>query len=220
MEYATADKNQFLFHLLVASYVGDNPEWEELLSFIRENKKNYHCPLCAASKEDLQKYKKCRKRGLSKIWSLFEMLNRNERSVETVAEKLTYQSLLLFPPILRAFPFVGITRCVDKYSLFRVEPMHLFSLDISRMLEDCLWNFLGDSTRTRQALKFTIKNNEWSLSSLRRFILRDLSSFVNNAWKSSLGLSARIKKTYIKVKQKLSLRPLHLKKQLAGMLQA
>lgn len=57
MECATLDQKQILFHLVVASYIVDTPEFEDLLSIKLRNKTNYFCLLCTSAKEYLQKYR-------------------------------------------------------------------------------------------------------------------------------------------------------------------
>lgn len=86
------------------------------------------------------------------------MLNASERSIETATKRLTDQSLLSLPPTICTILFVGITRCLDVYSLFQVEPMYLFFIGICPILKKCEWNFLGNFTRAGQALKSTSKN--------------------------------------------------------------
>lgn len=57
-------------------------------------------------------------------------------------------SIFLLLPVPHSFPFIGIHSCVDIYAIFRFEPMHPVSHGISRLLEECLVNYLGDCERT------------------------------------------------------------------------
>lgn len=135
MEWATADKQKILFHLVVASFVGDTPECEDLLSVEGGNKQTIVLICDPLRKKAFKSILNAEGEDFQKIG--IEILNGNGRSVGTAMEKLTDQSLLPHTPILYTFSFVGITRCVDFYFLFRVEEMHLFSLGISRMLKGC-----------------------------------------------------------------------------------
>lgn len=85
---------------------------------------------------------------IQKNCNLFEMLNKNERDVETAAQELTDQRQLLLLLILCPFPFVERTSCVETYILLQVKTISFFSLAISRMLKKYLWNCRFDTIQT------------------------------------------------------------------------
>lgn len=64
-------------------------------------------------------------------------------------------------PILDRFPFAGIHPSVHVYVVFRLEPMHVLSLGISKLLEECVLNMLSDSER-KKSLILTIQQQEKS----------------------------------------------------------
>lgn len=51
------------------------------------------------------------------------------------------------------FPFVGIGALENHYSIFKVEPMHMFSLGIIKLFKECLIEMLGDPIRKLIALR-------------------------------------------------------------------
>lgn len=50
-------------------------------------------------------------------------------------------------------PIFGIHSCVELYAIYKVEPMHVFSFVIDRMLKKCLVKMLNDPLRASSSVK-------------------------------------------------------------------
>lgn len=95
-------------------------------------------------------------------------------------------SMIRLPPVLSKFPWAGIESCSDILGIFRFEPMHVSSLEISRLLKVCLINFLdlGDTDRRSQALP---KKNGYSktIKKTRNVFLQYLNKYLKDIAESS-----------------------------------
>lgn len=56
-------------------------------------------------------------------------------------EKLWTFSLLPMPPVYLKFSSISIYSSVNIRSIFRVEPMHAFTLELTKILKECLFPF-------------------------------------------------------------------------------
>lgn len=72
------------------------------------------------------------------------MLKDNQITIKADIEKISENYLSGLPPILATFQLSGIVTRGDICLLFRIAPMHQFSLGISLMPRECAWNFLED----------------------------------------------------------------------------
>lgn len=71
-------------------------------------------------------------------------IHKNSAASEASNERLYDQVLLPVAPVLCYFPFVGVANCVERYAIFRIEPVRRFSFGMNRILKKCLWKFPGD----------------------------------------------------------------------------
>lgn len=76
--------------------------------------------------------------------------SEEKRYAESAMYMLSINAVL---PVLHTSLFVGIKFFADLYSSPRSEPMYGFSLNISKMLKECLFEMLGDSERTSSEKK-------------------------------------------------------------------
>lgn len=67
-----------------------------------------------------------------------------------------YHSIHLVMLVLSRFLFAAIHSPVDIYSLFGLNPMHVFFHRSRKVLRECLVTMLGDAKRTTSAMKTEI----------------------------------------------------------------
>lgn len=152
MECETLDRNRLLLHLMITSYVADIPECEDLLSVKRCTRSSAPCYSCLIRKEDFHTNKYVKSRGLGESMKLLS----DCRSEWTIAQqKIAELSILKIPPILQDFPLVRVHESVDVYALFRFEPTHCLSLGLSKLLNECHYNYSSDSNRSSTSVTFS-----------------------------------------------------------------
>lgn len=72
-----------------------------------------------------------------------------------VGEQMLQNYLMLkSPPVWHHFSFVRVHQSIEVYAIFRFEPMHLFSLGLSKMPKERFFNYLSDQYRTSLALTY------------------------------------------------------------------
>lgn len=119
------------------------------------------------------------------------MLNSSQNNTKKAIQKLPEKSFLSLPPILATFWFRDVVRCVVIYSIFRIKPMHLFSFGMSRMLKECLQNFLENPNKPNSAFKTVRRNHDISFHTIRCSLLKDWNSFIQRYVMSYSELSKR-----------------------------
>lgn len=117
---ATKVNRKFVNKFLIGFFIADVPEAEDLLGVERGIKKFFSRHTCYARREKVLSFPQFHKRSTMFTVQLVQSLQCNERRSE-VEEKLRNNSKLPVLPALSSFPFVGIHRLVELYSLFRVD---------------------------------------------------------------------------------------------------
>lgn len=120
------------------------------------------------------------------------MWNKSHSDTKIAIKKLSKNSLLGPPSILTTFPFSSVKRCVNMYSIFRIEPIHLFSFGITRMLEENLWNLFEVPNKTSSAIKTVGGNLDKPFRTIRRSVFRNLNIFIQHSAMSCTGLFTRV----------------------------
>lgn len=125
---------QALFQLLLSTYISNILECNELLISKRGLMIASPCHLCMYSQENKAMQKHViivlsivpTKTFLDKL-----AFHRTKQTADH-----TFQDFSILPMLLalHSFPAVGIHSCVDIHAIYRVVPMHVLSLGISRML--------------------------------------------------------------------------------------
>lgn len=138
-------------HLLMPSYVADIPVAEDLLGLERHYKTLYPCHICYPSRELFFGCTPCPKRNAMATFKSKESLNISHKAQAN--KTLHRYSMISTPPVLSSFKWKEICSFVEVFSIFRLQPKYIFSLSISKMLEECLINML--------------KNYEWATPVLR-----------------------------------------------------
>ena len=211
----TRDKCRVRMHFLLASYVSDIPEAEDLLGLKRGNQTPSPCYQCLVRKESMAESSFAKSRSLMHTRRLIERLGTSENR-ETL-EELATLSMHPILPVFADFPFVGIHESVDIYSIFDYDPMHVLSLGISRLLKECLWELLDDSNRKTSALR-TSNGSKKTYKAAKRFVLQSMNHFLLETIESSPGFQMRVNLN--KEKGIGRLNGLFLENGLAGLLQA
>lgn len=179
----SADKFKLRLHLVLASYICDIPEAEDSLSVKRGNQTESPCFRCLVRKGNLADGLCGETRTLAHTKQLLTGL---ERGIDSVMEDLKQFSMLSIPPVLSAFPMIGVHPCVDIYDIFRFEPMHNLSLGVSKMLKDCATIMLRDENRTSPAM-ITSSGAPRTFKHIRRSVLHALNDFLCDVEKRSPG---------------------------------
>lgn len=130
----TSDQKKILFHIFLASYVRDTLKSKNLPSVKRGCKTPFPCNVCTARRKGVQCYRICDKRTSENYRIFFRVPKGCLGTVKATIEKISKKSLLGLPSILANLPFSAVVKCVATCSVFRIEPMHVFSLGISKML--------------------------------------------------------------------------------------
>jgi len=110
--------------------------------------------------------------------------------LEKAKKQLYNMSMLEIAPVLSKFPFVGICPCVDSFAIFRLEPMHPFSLGISKLIKHCAYNMLLDESRKSSSM-LTAREAE-PFAVVRRKILFCLNKFLREVEKGSAGMGLQV----------------------------
>ena len=175
----TEDKKKIRFHLVLASYVADIPESEDLVGVKRRVRTKKPCHRCLIPVERLSY---CTREQPRSIKNTYNILNRGEESRHEL-EDLSMHSL---PPVLSKFPHAGIHPCVDSYSIFRFEPLHNFSLGVSKLIKECASDLLRDEKRFTSNI--TKKDGTArSFSQVRKKILHTVNRFLQEVEQTSKG---------------------------------
>lgn len=66
--------------------------------------------------------------------------------------------MLPAPPLLHTFRIVGFHPTVHIYAVFRVDPMHVLSLGVSKLLKEFLINMSSNDKRTTISMRKSIGN--------------------------------------------------------------
>lgn len=91
----------------------------------------------------------CRSIVVAKLNLSNEMVQKGNFAVECFCQKRPMSDLL---PALSNFPFIGIHSSTDIYAIFCIEPMHISSVRISKLLKSCVLNMLNDPERTKSSI--------------------------------------------------------------------
>lgn len=180
----TSDKN-LKAHILLASYVADIPEPEDLLSMKRGSQTAFPCHGSPVKKGQLPQFTKERRRTLQETKSL---INRYCRTVNKKCfSDVTQLSFHPVMPMISTFPFLSIHSSVDIYSLFDFDPMNVLSFGVSWLLKKCLFAMLGDAERTTSAIN-TKSGSFRSLKSIKCFVLQSLNRLLRKVFCASPGI--------------------------------
>lgn len=182
----TSDGFRLRLHFMMASYVADLPETEDLLSLKRGSATQSPCHRCMVQKHDLADMRCGTPRSLCEAMQLLD----GSQNVSEKDEVLAQRSMLPIPPILHTFPHIGLHPCVDIYRVFRCEPMHVFSLGLSPLLKECMCSMLKDENRVTKAM-MTTSGGFKSFRAVRKPILREANLFLSSAQSSSPGYGLR-----------------------------
>lgn len=184
----TSDGIHLRSHLLLASYVADGPEAEDLLSVKRGSMTKSPCCRCLIVKDLLSGCVCGDPRTLS---STLSILRRFHAGDDLAAATLSAQSMLPLPPVLSNFPMVGIHPVVDIYRIFRCELLHILSLGASRMLKECTVVMMKDESRKSSAI--TSSNGApRTFKSIRRHVLGSANSFLKQVQRGSAGYGLHV----------------------------
>lgn len=181
-------------HFLLASYIADIPEVEGLLGVKRGNKTFSSCHICYARREQFPSYRQYLKRSTMATVQLVKSLHYNDGRFEE-EEALRQNLMLPVLPVLSSFPFVGIHKSVELYSILRVDSMHVRPLGVSKMLKECLTNTLGDDTITTDVFK-NAKGEAKSYKQIKGNFLHVLNAFLKEteSISSAFGLTIDFRK--------------------------
>lgn len=169
-----------MFHMLPSSSVGDLSKSKDLLSVMRGYDTSFPCQECIAKKNF-----QCYTMGGRQTYEKYKMFFRC-RTLDTVSPNLLLKSYLnnvsLGLPFTPAkITFTGVKSWVEVCLIFCIEPMHLFSLAISRMLKMCIWILYEDLNRTCSAIKTVGKIRGKSFRIFCRFVRKNLNFFVQHS---------------------------------------
>lgn len=89
------------------------------------------------------------------------------------------------------FPIVGIHPCVDIYAIHRIKPMNILFLGVSKILKECLTNFLEGSERTTKNMK-TFKGNFKSYKQVKNFFISNLNLSLREKFQTPLWFGQQI----------------------------
>lgn len=131
LECTALDRKKIPTYLLLFSYVADVSECEDVLVVKRGTKTSSSCHNCLLSKNKFASSRTSTK------WTLknsLGVLARVTSGLPFAEEDLQINSMLPITLVLCEFSFIGIHSFVDIYQTFRVESMHSFPFEISKML--------------------------------------------------------------------------------------
>lgn len=104
------------------------------------------------------------------------MQSSGEHNTQMV-EKISHKSVVSIPPVLLKFLFVGIEPVFNFYNLFKFEPMHLFSLGISKILKVCAISMLTDESRSPTSILYATGKSKL-FKAIRRLVMGQLNGFL------------------------------------------
>lgn len=136
---------------MIASYVADIPEAENLLGVKRRHCTPMPWYVCEVKRADLADFSDARKRYWKKIEADLPMKAHMSGAKMNQLEFLDKISELPMDPVFVTLPFVWIHRSVDVYAIIRFQPLHNLSLGVSRLLKECIWNMVGGESRETRA---------------------------------------------------------------------
>lgn len=169
-------KEKNVFYLLLASYIADIPESEDILAIKRDTQKVRPNHLCLLKRENHSVGGICTKRTLSKSFKILFEIDKKRKSVNASENVLMEYSMHPPPSSLASFQFFGTHESVDIYSIFWVEPVHTLSLTFDCIDKECLVAMLTDTTRTSPEME-TIPGVENPVSSIKRTVLAAPNTF-------------------------------------------
>lgn len=120
--------------MLPASYFCNIPEDEDLLEAERGCKTLLPSHICFASREQFSENTAAPNRTLEhtrRVIAGFDSSSETLKALDTPT-KLSIHPLA---PVSSDFPFAGVHSSVAVYSISRLEPMHVFSPGIGRLLK-------------------------------------------------------------------------------------
>lgn len=187
----TSDNWHFVLHLMVALYVTDIPESEELLSVDRGNQTAMPCHMCQVEIEDFSSYSRVPRRCWENTIELISNHIENMKSTSHSAQFIEKMSLMSLSHVFVDFPSVGIHASVNVYASFRFGSMHNLSLEISRALKECLWNLLRDKTRNTGTIQSTCDFPK-SFNAVKSAAVPPINWFLASSQQPFLGSGFRI----------------------------
>lgn len=81
---------------------------------------------------------------------------------------------------------VGVHSSVDLYRIFRCDPMHLLSLGVSRLLNECTSTMLRDENTCTAAMTITAGASR-TFQRVRKSILHQVNIFLRDVEQNSVG---------------------------------
>lgn len=170
MRCVSSDMHRFVLHFFLASYVENLLEADDWLSVKQGNKTNRPCHRCSVESEQMPFHSDAPK------WTLSDFKKKLTRKGVSV-EELTKHSMLALLPKFFSFPTVAVHPGNETYNLFRVEPMHIVLLGISKLLKKCTSEMLRDDEIYAPAIQNS-SGNQLSFKASRWHILHCLNLFL------------------------------------------
>lgn len=131
----TRNGQEVFLHLLLAPLVVNHSETKDLLGMELAFQTLSPFCTCFAKEEDFLYSTNAGKQSLTKTK---KFLDSHTSSTEELAEHNRFKTFMANPslPVLSLFSTIGILQCVKLYIIFRLKPMHVFSLGSSKLWRD------------------------------------------------------------------------------------
>lgn len=99
--------------------------------------------------------------------------------------------MLPVPLVPHIFAIVGVYPSVDIYAIFTVEPMHMPSLGVCRLLKECLMNMLSNDKKTRNAMRKSNRKPK-PFYKIKKIVLFERNKFLKLFAKQSPGFNLQV----------------------------
>lgn len=180
-------------HILLKFYVADISESEDLSTMKRGNQTVFPCHQWLARKIQVKQYKKARRKAVELKKPLAD--HQDTTANHDVLLATTQHSIHPGMPVLPYFSFFGTYSDFDIYALFDVDPMHILSLGICRLLKECLLTKLGDVERTPVDIKTELGSSK-TFKYVKRFVLQCLNKILKKVSRVTPGHVLEISLTH------------------------
>lgn len=137
-----------------ALFVADNPRTEDPLGLKCGSRTLSPCYLCTAKRDtffpqQMQNYERFSVQNV--LWRKLETKLQNPKWNQLQTNYQYCQLQLSFTH----FAMIGVHSSVDIHDVFRVDPMHVLSHGVSRLLKECLINMLSSDKETTTAMRLS-----------------------------------------------------------------
>lgn len=160
---------------------------ENLTSVKRGVTKSSPCNRFLVEKKDLCKFLKYIPRSQAQTIAMLEHLNNCCDHHENISEMFGFRYMVSIAPLLPEFQFMSIFSTNNIYNIYKLKPMHIFSLSISKALKECIGVTLKDKTIISHSNGYPRP-----FKFVRRKVLFDLNDFLWEVQLDSVGYGLRV----------------------------